>query len=181
MLAIELMKLAYALSPTRIAVLSDVGRTPFLEEELRRGTECSIPRWLAEILRDLGKAEPSDEGPVYSKILKVKFAHTSDLRQGLPQVSEFFYIHSISELNRELSVAQNRMDLDLLTKVNRAVKAFSDVASRRLSYIIKAISLGGYTAIERSLSYEEKLLALILSRVINEWKDSFANLGNTAR
>ncbi len=174
MLELELIKLAFELYPVRVAVLSDVGRTPFIDEPLKRGTEVTVPLWLADVLRKLGKVEPHEDYPIHNRIMKVKFAHTSlGSKQGLPQVSDFFYMSTLKDLKASIEDAQQKMDIDSLTKLNKAVKAFNDIASRRLSFLLKAISLGGYSTIERCLSIEEKVLALMLTKILNEWKNEF--------
>ncbi len=173
MLAMELLEIAFELQPTRAAVLSDIGRTPFAEDELRHGSEYALPRWFVETLRSLGKVDVIEEVPVYSRILKVKFAHSTASRQSLPPISEFFYVSSRKELERAMEQAQRNLDLETLTRISKAVKAFSDIANRRISAIIKAVSLGGYAAIERGLSYEEKLLATALSKILSRWREEF--------
>ena len=176
MLELELLKLAFELRSIRIAVIGDVGDLPFIEVPLKRGIEISIPRWLAKILLSRGLATHVEEGSVRRHISKVMFAHSVSQTKSLPQLEDFFYLSSNEELRREMEEAQRNLDFEAIKGLSKALKHYNAIASKRLSAILRALSLEGYSSIERSLSIEEKVLANSITRMLESWKKTFLSI-----
>jgi len=176
LLELELLKLAFELRGVRIAVVGDLGETPFVDGSLRRGIEIVVPRWLAKVLLSKGLAVQLEEGSIHRHISKVMFAHTVSQSRALPQIEDFFYLSSSEALKQEMERAQQNLDFEEIKSLTKALKQYNTIASRRLSTIIRALSLEGYSSIERSLSIEEKILAINITRILEAWKRALLSI-----
>jgi len=172
MLELDLLYLAYRFSLVRANVLRNLGRVPFIDVSIQKGSQIALPRWLAEHLAKDGFVE-LEEGLVSPKqISQIAFMQSRKSRE-LMKISEFFYIHAIESLRELENKARSSSDLMLLQAVDKAKTSISNIAKVRLNIILRAILLEGVNTIKNNLTMEESVLANTISRMLDEWKSRF--------
>jgi len=172
MLELELLHLAYKFSPVRANVLRSLGRVPFIDISIQKGSQISLPRWLAEHLAKSGYVE-IEEGVMSPKqISQIAFMQSRKNRE-LMKIENFFYIHALESLRELEAKARSTSDLMLLQAVDKAKTSISNIAKVRLNIILRAILLDGVNTIKNSLTMEEAILANTIANMLNEWKSRF--------
>ena len=173
-LYIEAIRAARRLAPVSVVVLRSVGRTPFTDVELIRGSEVEIPRWAAEALEGMGYVEIRREVGGSSDINRVRFAEEDHARRGGLSISKIpgdFYIE-VGRIVRELGekIKRGGSPSDIV-ELDRITRALDRVVSIRLQKILMASILHSERSgdFEKNLSYEEKALYRIIESDVKHW------------
>ncbi len=174
MLELELLELAYMMRPTRAIVLKSLGTIPGLSVPLQRGTEVSIPLWLAEILEKHGYVEVQDKLLSPADISKLRFQHRQRA-QLLKLEDEFFYLKARKSIEEIEARAKQEADYVLIRAAEKVKQEVFEIFKSRFSAILKAIQLEGVSTITKQLTLEELVITLGIAKLVDEWKRRFAN------
>jgi DNA replication factor GINS len=168
MLQLKLLNILYELQPIRTTVLRSCKNIPVIDVTLQKGSQISLPRFMAEILESQGIVEVGEGIIAQQDIAKVKFAHMQQ-RGGIPKIDEFFYTKVKYSIKKLLSKAKLEGDIVLLRTVEKMREDFIDISSIRLSALFRAFQLKGVDVIEKSCTMEEKELLNIIKTAYNKW------------
>ncbi len=173
MLELELLNNLYILKPVRVMVLRYFSLEPFMNLTLQKGSEISLPRWIAEILEKNGIVEILDKTITPQELSKVKFSQIQQKSQ-IIRIEDFFYIKIRKTIDDLEAKAKREGDINLLKIVEKMREDFTDISRLRLSFIIRAVQLGGLDVIEKNLSIEERLLVNLIKSILNTWSNELA-------
>ncbi len=168
MLELELLNDLYTLRPVKVMVLRYFSLEPFMNITLQKGSEISLPRWIAEVLEKNGIVEILDRAITPQELSKIKFSQIQQKSQ-IIRIDDFFYVRIRKSIEDLEAKAKRESDINLLKIVEKMREDFSDVSRLRLSFIIRAVQLGGLDVVEKNLSIEEKLLVNIIKSILNTW------------
>lgn len=173
-LYIEAIRAARRLAPVSVVVLRSVGRTPFADVELVRGSEVEIPRWAAEVLERLGYVEVKREVGGSSDINRVRFAEEDLVRRGGLAISRIpgdFYME-VDRILRELSekIKRGGSPNDIV-ELDRITRALGRIVSIRVQKILMASILHSERPgdFEKNLSFEERALYRVIEDDVRSW------------
>ncbi|MEM2203198.1 MAG: hypothetical protein QXI22_02465 [Sulfolobales archaeon] len=173
-LYIEAIRAARRLAPVSVAVLRSIGKTPFTDVELIRGSEVEIPRWAAEVLEKMGYVEVKREVGSSSDVNRIRFAEEDHARRGGLSISKIpgdFYIE-VGRIIRELSekIKKGGSPSDIV-ELDRITRALDRIVSIRLQKILMASILHSERSgdFEKNLSFEEKTLYRIIDSDVKHW------------
>jgi len=172
-LELELLSDLYVLKPVRVMVLRYFSLEPFMDLTLQKGSEVSIPRWIAEILEKNGIVEILDKSITPQELSKIKFSQIQQKSQ-IIKIEDFFYIKMKKAIEDLETKAKKEGDINLLKIVEKMREDFADISRLRLSFIIRAIQLGGLDVIEKNLTIEEKVLVNLIKSILGTWSNKFA-------
>lgn len=168
---LELLELAYELRPVRVAVLRSLGRVPGADVPLERGVEALLPRWLARALERLGYVEVLSREPGPHDLSRLRFAHRN--RDQPPALEDLFFVAARRGLEDAERRAREGADYALASAVERARRDLYEVFRLRLAAVLRAVQLGGVSAVAGRLALEERVLAQALARLVEEWRRRF--------
>lgn len=171
---IEAVRAARKLAPVSVVVLRSIGKTPFTDVELIRGSEVEIPRWAAEVLERMGYVEVKREVTGSSDVNRVRFAEEDHARKGGLSISKIpgdFYIEVdriLKELNDKIKKGGSPSDI---VELDRITKALDKIVSIRLQKILMASILHSERSgdFEKNLSFEERALYRIVEDDAKHW------------
>ncbi|ADM28298.1 Protein of unknown function DUF1288 [Ignisphaera aggregans DSM 17230] len=172
-LELELLNNLYILKPVRVMVLRYFSLEPFMNLTLQKGSEISLPRWIAEILEKNGIVEILDRTITPQELSKIKFSQMQQKSQ-IIRIEDFFYIKMKKTIEDLETKAKKEGDINLLKIVEKMREDFADISRLRLSFIIRAVQLGGLDVIEKNLAIEEKLLVNLIKSTLSTWSNKFA-------
>jgi len=171
---LELIELSYRLKPVRVMVVKDYGSLEIdgVMYELRRGTEVEIPRWIAEVLEEIGVVEILETGLSLEDIARIHFStHSVKSMRELERLPENFYIQAKEYLKELETRIRRELNPMLLEEKQKAELYLVEIVNRRLNMIIQVLrSPASLAEIYEKFSEEEKLLADALRGLIEEWR-----------
>lgn len=171
---LELIELSYKLKPVRVMVVKDYGSLEIdgVMYELRRGTEVEIPRWIAEVLEEIGVVEILETGLSLEDIARIHFStHSVKSMRELERLPENFYIQAKEYLKELETRIRRELNPMLLEEKQKAELYLVEIVNRRLNMIIQVLrSPASLAEIYEKFSEEEKLLADALRGLIEEWR-----------
>ena len=172
MIELELLELAYMLKPVRAIVLQSLGSIPGIDTPLQRGSEVTLPLWLAETLEKFECVEIQGKIFTPSEISKLRFQHRQHAQ--IPKLEEdFFYIKARKSIEDIELRAKRETDYVLIRAVEKAKQDLFEIFKSRFSTILKAIQLEGVNTVVRQLTLEERVMTLKIANLIDEWKRRF--------
>ncbi|MEM0026777.1 MAG: hypothetical protein QXT53_03115 [Ignisphaera sp.] len=163
----------YYSTPVKVMVLRSVPYNPLLGSALQKGSEEKIPRWIAQILEEKGFVEILEKPYSPQELTKIRFSHTQQ-RVTLNKLDDFFYINTIATINKLGEKAKKETDIELLRIIDRVKEDFNEISNMRLSYIVRAIQFQGLDTISKSLTIEEKLLSMLIQKIMLTWLKKYA-------
>ncbi|MDT7889816.1 MAG: hypothetical protein RQ885_12705 [Desulfurococcales archaeon] len=173
-LYIEAARASRDLMYVTVAILRNIGRTPFADIELVRGVEVELPRWLAEILEARGYVETRRDVKGLSDINRVRFAEEDIAKRGgltVSKVSPDFYI----EIGKIVRLLEERIrrggSAEDLRELEAIHKAISKIAQIRMQKILLASILYSERSseLEKNLSAEERAFYRIIDEDVKYW------------
>ena len=168
----ELLKHIYMLSPVKVMVLKTVPSIPVLGSSLQKGSEEKMPRFIAEVLEKLGYVEILEKAPSPQDLTKMRFAHTQQ-RSTLVKLDDFFYIIVRDTITKLEEKAKKDIDITLIKIVDRAKEDFNEIFNLRLAVILRALQFGNLESVVKSLSIEEKTMAVGIQKLLESWTRQF--------
>ena len=169
----ELIDLAEAyqeLSPTRVAILKDLGRVRVEGgwETFAKGDEASLPLWLVKELIKAGYADLREQKLSDAEVGKYLMVEKSLKSGEFSPLKERFYME-VKELLKEFKESPIKTSEDALRKM-RLESNVSDLVRIRLRKLVQIAFLKGEVSefMDKILP-EEKVLLNALSDVISEW------------
>ncbi len=175
-IGLQLRKLAieYRLRPIRVMVVKDYGRITIdgAEYTLNKGAEIEVPRWLADILEEMGVANPVERGLDIEDITRVHFstlnARTPAELEPLPRD---FYMEALRYIERLSVRIKREFNASLLEEQQKAVRYLLEIIDRRLTLILQSIrSPASIAEISSKLSPEELVLLNSLKESLEIWQ-----------
>lgn len=168
MLQLRMLRLMYELQPVRVNVLRTCKTIPGMDTPIQKGSQISLPRFVAEILEGYGIAEIVESTLTYQDIAKVKFSHMQQ-RGNIPKIDDFFYTKVKDSVKRLISKAKTESDIVLLRNVEKMYTDFTDISNTRISAIFRAFQLRSVDVIEKNCTIEERLLISLIKSVYDKW------------
>lgn len=179
-IALQLKKLAieYRLRPIRVMVVKDYGTITVdgVEYTLSKGAEIEVPRWLADVLEEMGVANPVERGLDIEDITRVHFstlnARTPAELEPLPRD---FYLEALRYIERLSARVKKEFDASLLEEQQKAMRYLLEIIDRRLTLILQSIrSPTSIAEISSKLSPEELVLLNSLRESLETWQKSLS-------
>ncbi|MEL9939900.1 MAG: hypothetical protein QW632_01730 [Ignisphaera sp.] len=149
-------------------VLRSVPYNPLLGSALQKGSEEKVPRWIAQILEEKGFVEILEKPYSPQELTRIRFSHTQQ-RATLSKLDDFFYINTVTAINKLGEKAKKETDIELLRIVDRAKEDFNEISNIRLSHIVRAIQFQSLDTISKSLTVEEKILSMLIQKIMSTW------------
>ncbi len=173
MLEYDLLELAYMFRNVKVRVLrsinipSTISRSPIV-----RGSEVTIPLWLALILEKSGYVEIPERIVAPSEISKNRFLQMQNRGQPV-KLDDYFYSKARFSVEELEAQAKQQGDIVTMNTVEKMKSDVFDLFKARLDIMFKAIRLGGASSIDRSLTVEEKVLVQNIDAVVRDWMRKF--------
>jgi len=165
---LRLLKLLYELQPVRTTILRSCKGLPVIDVPLQKGSQASLPRFIAEVFELHGIAEVGEGIVVQQDIAKVKFAHMQQ-RGGIPKIDEFFYTKVKDSIKKLFNKARSEGDIVLLRTIEKMREDFIDISNIRLTSMFRAFQLKSIDVIEKNCTTEEKILVNTIKMVYDKW------------
>lgn len=167
-------------SQTRVVLTREVPDTsPKMSKfsSARVGQEIEVPYWTAKELVQLGYARFREEDILnYNSLSKIHWRETIPASRQLPALQPNFYCllrRHVSEL-KEFS----KQDQVKLRELERTETLVRDIVNCRIRKIVSlAASPTPSEELIQGLTYEERILYLILNKTIAEWKGKLLEQG----
>ncbi len=159
-------------SPMRVVVTREIPESPRMTKlaSAKVGQEIEVPYWTARDLVQLGYARFREEDVLnYNSLSKIHWRETIPASRQLPALQANFYCL----LRRHLTELQqmSRQDQVKLRELERTESLVRDIVNCRLRKIVSiAASPTPSEELIQGLTYEERVLYLILNRTIENWK-----------
>ncbi len=159
-------------SPMRVVVTREIPESPRMMKlsSAKVGQEVEVPYWTARDLVQLGYARFREEDVLnYNSLSKIHWRETIPASRQLPALQANFYCL----LRRHLAELQqmSRHDQVKLRELERTESLVRDIVNCRIRKIVSiAASPTPSEELIQGLTYEERMLYLILNRTIENWK-----------
>jgi len=169
MLQLRMLRLMYELQPVRVNVLRTCKTIPGMDTPIQKGSQISLPRFVAEILEGYGIAEIVESTLTYQDIAKVKFSHMQQ-RGNIPKIDDFFYTKVKDSVKRLISKAKTESDIVLLRNVRKDVYGTLPIYLIPGSQLYSgSFQLRSVDVIEKNCTIEERLLISLIKSVYDKW------------
>jgi DNA replication factor GINS len=173
-LYIEAVRASRELMPVTVAILRSLGRTPFADIELVRGTEVELPRWLAEILERRGYVEVRREIRGSNDINRVRFSEEDHVKRGglaVFRIPPDFYLEVVRIVRSLEDRVKKGGSPDDLRELEAIYKAMNKIVQIRMQKILLASILYSERSseLEKNLSIEEKALYRVIDDDVKYW------------
>ncbi|MEM0490340.1 MAG: hypothetical protein QXD93_00365 [Ignisphaera sp.] len=174
---LRLLKLMYELQPVKTTILKSCKKIPLIDSSLQKGSQVPLPRALAKILENNGLAEITEGIISQQDLARVRFSHMQQ-KGSLLKIDDFFYMKAKESIKMFMVKAKTEGDIVTLRTTEKMREDFTDIASVRLSGILRALQLGGIDIIEKNCTIEEKILINIIQNNYNQWIKEFVELND---
>lgn len=171
--SLEVLRRDYEEEEVKVEILSDVSRI-FTNEgfiDLSKGSEYTLPRWIARVLEKQGVVKIKDDTVDLEKLSKIAYNEEATLKKPqLVKLQPHFYMLVREEIENIKKRLQEKQDINLLDDLKKYVDLLYTIGRIRLRKIINILLM-----IEVSqdfldkMSMEEKLLYRILRDSLMTW------------
>lgn len=156
----------------RTIIIEDLGKI-FLPEgvvELVKGSEYSMPRWIARELKQRNLVEIKDEGISLEKLAKIAYSEQSTTRKlSFEKLPPYFYHLVKDEVTRLYHVLEEEKKPVILSDISRYEQFLSEIGRIRVRKLISLLLIKPPQDLLNKLSEEELLLYRILKDVLTTW------------
>ncbi len=172
LMSVEDIDFDFENSPMRVVVTREIPESPrMMKLSLAKvGQDVEVPYWTARDLVQLGYARFREEDVLnYNSLSKIHWRETIPASRQLPALQANFYCL----LRRHLAELQqmSRQDQVKLRELERTESLIRDIVNCRIRKIVSiAASPTPSEELIQGLTYEERVLYLILNRTIENWK-----------
>jgi hypothetical protein len=157
-------------------VLKSTPYIPVLGTSLQKGSEERIPRLYAQLLEELGYVEILDKTPSPQELIKLRFAHIQQ-RSLLVKLDDNFYALVSNAITKLENKAKKEADITLLKVVERAKEDLNEIYNIRIANILRAVQFKNLDTISKFLTLEERVLAMLLFQLLDQWFRRYAVSG----
>ncbi len=171
--SLDILRRDYEEEEVKIEILNDISRI-FTNEgfiDLSKGSEYTLPRWIAKILEKEGVVKIKEENIDLEKLSKIAYNEEATLKKPqLVKLPPHFYMLVREEIENIKKSLQERQDINLLDDLKKYIDLLYTIGRIRLRKIINTLMM-----IEVSqdfldkMSMEEKLLYRILRDSLMTW------------
>lgn len=167
-----MLSLLHKYMPVKVMVLKNVPLIPLLGSAYQRGSEASIPYFVAEALEAEGYVEVLDKFYSAQELSKYRFIH-SQQKGKLVKLEDFFYIKAVESIKAVEARARREGDITLIRALDRMRDDFNEIFNARFATILRAVQFRGAEVLAKDLSVEEKLLLKLLSDIVSRWMERY--------
>ncbi|RLG82284.1 MAG: hypothetical protein DRO40_08045 [Thermoprotei archaeon] len=174
-LCLNLLKREYEEDYVRVIVLEDIGKI-FVPEgvaELTRGTEYSLPRWIAQELVDKGVVELKEGEIGLERLAKIAYNEESTMRKPVfVKLYPYFYHLIIDEVRKLYERLEAEKTPLILSDVQKYENYISTIGKIRVRKLINLLLVEPPEDMFTKLSEEEKILYIMLKNILAYWLKS---------
>ncbi|WFO76087.1 DNA replication complex GINS family protein [Desulfurococcaceae archaeon MEX13E-LK6-19] len=156
----------------RAIIVEDIGKI-FLPEgvvELVKGSEYSIPRWVARELARRGLVEVKDDGIGLERLAKITYGEeTTTRRMAFEKLHPYFYHMVKDEIESLYRVLEEEKKPMILADINRYEEYLSKIGRIRVRKLINLLLIKPPQDLMNKLSEEEVMLYRMLKDLLMKW------------
>ena len=173
---LEALKLLYLNSEVRVLVLRDHPRIniPGLETELKRGSEITLPRWVAKYLEEQGIVEIKEQKLTLKDIGRIAFLETRYISKPpseMLSLPDNFYQKLREYLSNLKAKISEKPTIESVNEHTRLLSYIYDILRSRIQKILILAQLGeDVKDVLNKLAPEELILYKSIRTTIEKWQ-----------
>jgi DNA replication factor GINS len=164
----EEVRLAYTGPPIKLFIEDDY-------VELTRGSEYTVPRWLAEIISEAGYGKINEQLVDEGALAKIQFNEARSRSQlRFEKLQGYFYqrvrdhvLHTLSKIREVSDLAKTQQMIESITKISALTR---ELYRTRLSKILNVVMIEVSPDVLHNLSEEEKHLYSLLKAILDAFR-----------
>jgi len=153
-------------------IIEDIGKI-YLPEgivELTKGSEYTLPRWVARELAEKGLVKYRDGDIGLEKLAKIAYAEESTSRKPVfEKLYPYFYRLVVDELENLYKILEKEKQPRILADIQKYEEYLSKIGRIRVRKILNLLMIEAPQEVVSKLSEEEKLLYGMLKEVLSKW------------
>ncbi len=171
-IVLRMLRREYEEQLVQVIVLQDTGPVFTVEGvvSLTRGTEYSLPLWVALELSRRGLVKFKEEPVDIGKLAKIAYNEESTLKKpSFTKVEPYFYNMVIDEINRLYRKLEEEKNPMILSDIQKMEDYLLRIGRTRVRKLIQLLFIEPPQEIRNKLSEEEKILYQILKDSLKLW------------
>lgn len=162
----------HKVSPVKVAVLKDLGKFTWSEgsEILSRGSEASLPYWLAKVLSEGGYVDIREPTTTYQDVAKALVTEKGLKESEFSQLRSRFFVE-VKDLFKSLK-KESVSNPDTAITLVKLESNSDDLIQLRLRKLLRLVLLSGDNIDEYldKVLPEERVLLTIVHTLVNIWR-----------
>lgn len=171
-LGLRMLEREYEEESVRVMVVEDVGKilTPEGIIELSKGSEYTLPRWIARELAERGCVKFIEEEINLEKLAKIAYSEESMTRRLVfEKLHPYFYKLTKDVIEELYKVLERERQPRILAEIQKHEEYLSRISRVRLRKILNLLMIEAPYDLITKLSEEEKLLYDMLKATLSSW------------